>query len=103
MGLFCPIWLLALHFFASRRISVHFSAFPFFKSNFLLEKLKETKLHVLIDLSGRIGRKDGRVGRRKDGWTGWRRGGDGVFFSDVQQHTSVLQTGIPVTNKIFMG
>ena len=80
MGLFCPIWFFALHFFASRRISVDFSAFPFFKSNFMPEKLIETKLHVLIDQLGRIGKTDERVGRRKDGLTGWRRGGDGVFF-----------------------
>ena len=69
----------------------------------MLETLKETKLHDLIDLSGRIGRKDGRVGCRKDGWTRWQRGGDGVFFSDVQQNYPVLQTGIPARNKIFMG
>jgi len=101
MGLFCPIRLLALHFFSSRRISVHFSAFPLFKSNFLLEKPKETKLHVLLDLLGRIGKTDARVGRRKDGLTGWWR--RRCVFSHVQPHTPVLQTGIPVRNKFFMG
>ena len=101
MGLFCPIWLLAMHFFASRRISVHFWAFLFFLSHFMLEKTEETKVHVLIDLSGRIRRKDGRIGSRKDGyWAGWRRR---CVFTDVPSHTPLLQTGNSRREEIFSG
>ena len=76
----------------------------------MLEKPKETKLHVLIDLSGRVGRKDGRVGSRKRRLGGvlvWRRGGAAWWrrcdFTDVPPHIPVLQTGIPLGNKIFLG
>ena len=70
----------------------------------MLEKLKETKLHVLIDLGKdwEEGRASRPQERRLDGVAA-RRGGDGVFFSDVQQNYPVLQTGIPARNKIFMG
>ena len=70
----------------------------------MLEKAYETKLHVLIYLSGGIGRKDGRVGSRKDGyWAGWRRGGDGVFLLMYPDTPRYYKRVMLLGHKIFLG
>jgi len=70
----------------------------------MFEKAEETKVHVLIDLSGRIARKDGQIVSKKDGyWAGWRRGGDGVFLLMYPHIPRYYKRVIPLRNKTFLG